>query len=280
MLANDLINRGGPAFVTPAAGRDRPQRRARSCGPLPWCATASTCRRSIAEIDALDNKIDGQLQLDLYGAVVAADHIASAWDLKNGDETPTARRADRGAAAGAPHAASPRSLSWLPAAMQERIRAPRRPAGSGRRERRLAARLSRLDAVASWCRTSRWWRRKAKADIVDAAKAFFAVTEAFRIGRIEDAARGLSPSDYYDGLALSRAQDTIAAARRGMAIAALKGDGKAKPAKAPQRLANRRSGSLWLDAGGDRIGRTARPAAGAHRRRRHHRVTAVVWRPG
>ena len=49
--------------------------------------------------------------------------------------------------------------------------------------------------------------KTAKADLLDAAKAFFAVTDAFRIGRIEDAARSIAPSDYYDGLALSRAGD-------------------------------------------------------------------------
>ena len=37
------------------------------------------------EIDALDNKIDGQVQLDLYAAVGRLVLAASAWDLKNGD---------------------------------------------------------------------------------------------------------------------------------------------------------------------------------------------------
>ena len=39
------------------------------------------------EIDALDNKIDGQVQLDLYAAVGRLVLAASAWDLKNGDGT-------------------------------------------------------------------------------------------------------------------------------------------------------------------------------------------------
>ena len=97
-----------------------------------------------------------------------------------------------------------------------------------------------------------------------AAKAFFAVTDAFRISRIEDAARSIAPSDYYDGMALSRASDTIGAARRGMAVAALTGLRKAADPVA-----------AWLEAGGERIGRIARSAAGADRRRRHHRVAAV-----
>ncbi len=84
--------------------------------------------------------------------------------------------------------------------------------------------------------------KTAKADLVAAAKAFFAITDAFRIGRIEDAARSIAPADYYDGLALTRAIDMIGAARRGMAVAALTGFGKsADPVAA------------WLAAGGASI---------------------------
>src|SRR5690606_19311051 len=87
--------------------------------------------------------------------------------------------------------------------------------------------------------------KTAKADMVSAAKAFFAVSEAFRIGRIEDAARAISTPDYYDGLALSRATDMIGAARRGIAVAALTRFGKqADPVAA------------WLSAGGEAISRT------------------------
>ena len=72
-----------------------------------------------------------------------------------------------------------------------------------------------------------------------------ATIDAFRISRIEDAVRSISPSDYYDGLALTRAADTIGAARRGIVVAALAGFGSAaSPVTA------------WLEAGGERIGRT------------------------
>ena len=55
----------------------------------------------------------------------------------------------------------------------------------------------------------------------------------------------ITPSDYYDGLALSRATDMIGAARGGIAISALSGFAdSADPVDA------------WLDACGDRIART------------------------
>ncbi|TIP21966.1 MAG: hypothetical protein E5X92_10135, partial [Mesorhizobium sp.] len=86
--------------------------------------------------------------------------------------------------------------------------------------------------------------RTANADIVSAARAFFAVSDAFRIPRVEEAARSIMPPDYYDQLALSRATDTIGAARRGIAVAALTGHGKAADPVA-----------AWLEAGGEQVGR-------------------------
>src|SRR5207244_13138660 len=86
--------------------------------------------------------------------------------------------------------------------------------------------------------------RTAKADIVTASKAFFAVSDAFRIPRVEEAARSIVPPDYYDQLALSRATDTISMARRGIAVAALTSHGKASDPVA-----------AWVGAGGGRFAR-------------------------
>jgi glutamate dehydrogenase len=206
---------------------------------------------ALRRLDALDNRIDGQLQLDLYGSVSRLINITAAWDLKNGDET-SSLGVQIEALRQARHALRPKIVELAPPAMQERIRARAADLEAAGVKGDLAARLSRLE-LSELVQDIALVASKAKADIIEAARAYFAVTEAFRIGRIEDAARGLSPSDYYDGLALSRAQDTIAAARRGIAIAALKDNGKAlaktKDGKADDPV------SQWLDAGGDRIGR-------------------------
>src|SRR5690606_10003975 len=86
--------------------------------------------------------------------------------------------------------------------------------------------------------------KAAGAEITLAAQAFFTVSDAFRIARIEEASHAINPSDYYDGLALSRATDMIDAARRDIAISALTSFTKsADPVAA------------WLEAGGERIAR-------------------------
>lgn len=244
VLSNDVINRGGPAFVTKlqeATGRT-PREVVRAFAVV---RDGFDMQELFAGIDALDNRIDGQLQLDLYASVTRLIYVASAWDLKNGDDQAplgqqinTLREARR--------TLRPKIVAVAPAAIQERIKARRSALAEAGVSGDLAERLSRIE-LAELVQDIALVGRRAKADIIDAAKAYFAVSEAFRIGRIEDAANALSPSDYYDGMALARAQDTIASARRNMAVAALQGAGKA--------ATGADAVSVWLEAGGDRLAR-------------------------
>jgi glutamate dehydrogenase len=242
VVANDLINRGGPSFVTrlmDATGR----------GAREVVRAFAVVRDGFAlpalyrEIDALDNKIDGQVQLDLYAAVGRLVLNASAWDLKNGSGTaPLGEQI--AALQGARKTLEPKLASLLPEFTRERIGERKLVLVEAGTPEELAERLAMLDAsvlipdialVAG----------AAEADLLSAARAFFAVTDAFRISRIEDAAGSISTSDYYEGMALSRAGDTIGAARRGMAVAALTGFGKKGDPVA-----------AWLEAGGARLAGT------------------------
>ena len=83
--------------------------------------------------------------------------------------------------------------------------------------------------------------------VLDAAEAMFAVTEMFRIGRLERLAYDLSTDDYFDGLAQNRALDNIYAARIAITNAALAAAGPKKSARA--------AAAEWHDANELRIGR-------------------------
>lgn len=241
VVANDLVNRGGPSFVNrlqEATGR-----------------TAADVVRTFAvvrdgfvlpalyrEIDALDNQIDGQVQLDLYQMVSRLIYVTSGWYLKN--DAGTAPLGQRIAELqDARKALEPKLVSLLPAFSRERIEEKRHGLFKAGAPERLAEQLA-LSEVAELIPDIALTARMANADIVAAAKAFFAVSDAFRIPRVEDAARSITPSDYYDQLALSRATDTIGAARRGIAVAALTGHAKAADPVA-----------AWLEAGGERVAR-------------------------
>ncbi|WP_205826678.1 NAD-glutamate dehydrogenase [Mesorhizobium zhangyense] len=239
VLANDLINRGGPTFVnrlqeatgSTAADVVRAFTVVRAGFGLPAL---------YRDIDALDNRIDGQVQLDLYQAVGRLIFVACGWYLRHGvgDGAVDQQIAELTEAR---KALEPKLSSLLPAFNKARLEEKRLGFIAAGAPEGLAERLAQTD-VAELIPDIALVARTAKADIVAAAKAFFGVSDAFRIARIEDAARAITPSDYYDGLALSRATDTIDTARRGIAVAALTGFGKAADPV-----------TAWLDAGGARI---------------------------
>ncbi|PBB64868.1 NAD-glutamate dehydrogenase [Mesorhizobium sp. WSM4312] len=241
VVANDLVNRGGPSFVNrlqEATGRTAAD----------VVRTFAVVRDGFAlpalysEIDALDNQIDGQVQLDLYQMVSRLIYVTSGWYLKN--DAGTAPLGQRIAELqDARKALEPKLVSLLPAFSRERIEEKRHGLFKAGAPERLAEQLA-LSEVAELVPDIALTARTAGADIVAAAKAFFAVSDAFRIPRVEDAARSITPSDYYDQLALSRATDTIGAARRGIAVAALTGHAKAADPVA-----------AWLEAGGERVAR-------------------------
>lgn len=241
VVANDLVNRGGPSFVNrlqEATGRSAAD----------VVRTFAVVRDGFAlpalyrEIDALDNQIDGQMQLDLYQSVSRLIFVTSGWYLKNDlDSVPLGQRIAE--LQEARKALEPKLTALLPAFSRERIEERRHGLFKGGAPEKLAEKLA-LAEVGELIPDIALTARTANADIVSAAKAFFAVSDAFRIPRVEEAARSIMPPDYYDQLALSRASDTIGAARRGIAVAALTAHGKAVDAVA-----------AWLEAGGERVAR-------------------------
>ncbi len=241
VVANDLVNRGGPSFVNrlqEATGRSAADVMRVFALVRDGFALPSLYRG----IDALDARIDGQIQLDLYQTVSRLIFTTSGWYLKNdtGSEPLGKRIADL---IEVRKALEPRLVSLLPEFSRQRIEERRHGLFKAGAPEKLAERLALTD-VAELIPDIALTARTANADIAAAAKAFFSVSEAFRIPRIEDAVHSIAPSDYYDQLALSRAHDTIGAARRGIAVAALTSHaGAADPVAA------------WLEAGGEAIAR-------------------------
>lgn len=241
VVANDLVNRGGPAFVSrlqDLTGRD--------AGEVVRAFTIARDGYDLpalyAEIDALDGKIDGQAQLGLYAAVGRLIDSATVWFLKNAEDAPIGERI--AALRQARKVLEPKLPSLLSAFLRSKIEERAGGYLKAGAPARLADRLALLD-IAELIPDITVVARQGKADLPAAAKAFFDVTDSFRIGRIEDAVRSISVTDYYDGLALSRAADAIGHARRGIAISALTANGRSDDPV-----------GAWLAKGGERIQRT------------------------
>jgi glutamate dehydrogenase len=239
-LANDAINRGGPSFISrlqDLAGGE-PHEVVHS-----YVVVRDGFRLPalFAAIDALDNRIGGAAQLECYQSVVRLVHSGTAWFLKNGGGRMPLGEAIvqlRKALA----VLEPKLVAMLPAANRQGLERRAESLQAAGAPNVLAARLALLD-IAQLVPEIAFVARTAGADLVASAKAFFAVTDLFRIGRLEEASREIAPADYYDGLALSRANDMIGAARRGIAVSAL-----ANHADEQEPV------TAWIGARGERAG--------------------------
>ncbi|MBO6539964.1 MAG: NAD-glutamate dehydrogenase [Rhizobiaceae bacterium] len=240
-LCNDTVNRGGPTFISrlqDLTGQSAPEIVAafavvRDGFDLPDIYRA---------IDVLDTKIDGDAQLGLYQQVGRLVHAASAWFLKNEDNN-QAIGARVATLREARAALEPVMGKMLPEFMRQRLADRERSFSEAGAPNELAHKLAML-GIGELVPDIALVANSAKVQLSVAADAFFEVTEAFRIGRVEDAARAIQTSDYYDGLALARASDMIATARRGIAVTALRG-GKTDGTPV----------SAWSEAGGERVSR-------------------------
>ena len=239
LLANDAVNRGGITFVS---------RLADTTGKSP----ADILRAYVAvrdgfeiaaiydAIDALDNRVSGDVQNQFYHLVGEMLQATTAWVLRN-DTTRANLTELVETIIRARAALEPRFADLMPEFLRNVVQTDKAAFVEKGAPEKLAQRLANLQ-LAGIMPDIALIAHLAGTDLVATAKAYFGVSEAFRIGRIEEAARSIPVADYYDGLALSRASDTITQAARGITIAALKRFAEEKdPAAA------------WLAADGARI---------------------------
>ncbi|GLK79406.1 NAD-glutamate dehydrogenase [Methylopila turkensis] len=226
-LANAMINRGGPALVVRLSDQ--------TGAPASRVAAAFAVARDAfrmdevhEEIDALDTKIPGDLQLTLYAGMRDLLLHRMVWFLRNVDLDSgldqLARRFRDGVDAVAANLDA--SLGQEAAARRseraaELVRAGL-PATLADRFSALLAIEGASDAVLIAEKTGR--------SIADAAAALFAVADQFQLSRIVRAAQAVTAADYYERLALDRALDQIGVAARAMAVAALGASQEAGPA--------------------------------------------------
>jgi glutamate dehydrogenase len=213
-LANSLVNRGGPTFLV--AARDRT---GASAAELTRAYVAvRDCiglRELHAEIDALDNKVSGRLQLELYTLVqdVIVDRLC--WftrSLAPGGGLEDVVAHFRPALAELREALPPllarEGLKPI-RELEHRLKAGGVPDALATRLALIStlARATNIIALAEQSRRS----------IADTAKVYLAVAERFGFGRIDRMTEEVPATDYYEGLALEKARDALETAHRDLA---------------------------------------------------------------
>ncbi|HTM78352.1 MAG TPA: NAD-glutamate dehydrogenase domain-containing protein, partial [Devosia sp.] len=211
VLANAMINRGGPAFVTELTSTT-----SASAGEI---ALAYAATRDIygltalnAALDDLDGKIGGTVQLSLYAAVEALLRQETLWFLRNADVTKgLSALVSRHAEA----AATLRTLfaSALPAPLATAVGTKAQALVAQKIPAPIAQTIAEL-GVLSFASDIALISDRSRVAVPEAAEAFFAVLAQFSLWPVIEQARALVLSDRFERMALDRALANLLRAQR------------------------------------------------------------------
>jgi glutamate dehydrogenase len=222
VLANAMINRGGPAFVTELTA-------ATSASPgeiaLAYAATRDVyglTELNVA-IDALDGVVSGALQLALYAEVMDLLRQESLWFLRNADVTQgLAGLVERHAAGVA--ALRAMLTTTLPASLATGIAQRAAELVSKGVPEVTAQRISEL-SVLSYASDIVLVSERSGVSVAEGAAAFFGVFAAFALWPVIEQGRAIILSDRFDRMALDRALANLMRAQRDLTADVLKADG-------------------------------------------------------
>jgi glutamate dehydrogenase len=215
-LTNSMINRGGATLIVRIADQ--------TGAASPSIAAAFAAVRNSydlielnSEIDALDNKVEGKVQLDLYAAVQNLLLDRLVWFLRNVDLTQGLEkiighyRDGIGEVEKALNAALSKSAS---AARDTRV-ADLSKAGVPEGLARRVASLPVLKAAPDIALVA----ARAGKPVGEVTATYFATEAFFQLDSVANAVPGIVVSDYFDRLALDRALDSIGDAERRLTAA-------------------------------------------------------------
>ena len=201
-LTNSMINRGGPSFAVRIGDQ--------TGASAPTIAAAFFVVRNSYDmialnsaIDALDNKVSGKLQLDLYAAIedLLIDRIV--WFVRNVDvskglaDVVEHYRAGIEQVTGALNTVLPPDAARVLAERTTELVNAGVPKIWRASLRSLRALAAAPDIVSVADRTGK--------PVQDVAATYYAAGAFFQLDRIANAARGIQVTDYFDRLALDRA---------------------------------------------------------------------------
>jgi len=222
-LTNSMINRGGATLIVRIADQT-------GAAPPAIAAAFAAVRNSYdlialnGEIDALDNKISGKVQLDLYTAVQDLLLDRLVWFLRNVDLTQGLEKIIGHYREGITQvtAALDSALSKSAAAARETRVGELAKAGVPEALARHMASLPVLKAAPDIVLVA----DRAGKPVNEVTATYFATEAFFQLDRVASAVPTIVVSDYFDRLALDRALDSIGDAERRL-TAAMVGNGHA-----------------------------------------------------
>lgn len=222
LLANDVINRGGPTFVNRLQDKTG-QKVENVIRAYVAVRDGFNISELYDEIDAFDNKIAGQVQNSFYAKVTSMLFATTGWILRNIDVS-TPLDALVSTIMDARQVIEKQLPQLIPDYLNHRLHGISEHYHVEGASKPLAHKLALLD-VATIIPDISLVAQQSKSDLVKTAKIYFSLAQLFRIDRIDEASRTIPIVDYYDGMALVQAKDTIAENLRKIVMLVLKHHG-------------------------------------------------------
>jgi glutamate dehydrogenase len=220
-LANSMINRGGPTLVVRIADQT-------GAGADAIAFAFAAVRDSYGmpalneEINALDNKLPGALQLSLYAAVEDLLLDRLVWFLRNVDLKQGLAKIVTHYREGIEQVGTALGYALSKDGVAARSQRETELAKAGVPDE-LARKLAGLPALKA-APDIVLVAERAKRPVGEVTKTYFASEAFFQLDRVTGAVRDITVTDYFDRLALDRALDSIGDAERRLA-AAMVGNG-------------------------------------------------------
>ena len=254
-LVNAIVNRGGPTILARINGETGAEAPALARG-FAVVRDAYGLTDLNSEIDALDGRVSGAVQLELYALVQDLLLSRLVWFIRHvhfasGLEA-TGARFRNGV-----QALAAQLDSILPASLRASIEAVSRGLAARGAPAALAARIASLSALAA-APAITLVAERAGRPFEEVAAAFFAVDEKFGLGALLARAKSVVLADHYDRLARDRAVASIEEGRREVAamVVGLDHDGDLAAA-VEASLRGRESIAAQLTALGAEVGAKA-----------------------
>ncbi len=243
-LANAIINRGGSTFVVRLI-----QETGHAGDEIAYAFAAVMqsfeFRRIYDEIDAIDNHIDGQRQLDLYLRLQDELRRQTGWFLRHGQFAgglaPVTSRYRDGIARISDHL-----QAVLPPDQARSAEAAQADHAASDVPEALADKLSKLGPLGD-APDIILAAGEVEYDLLETARVYYQLTGFFHIDALRRVAEGLAQSDYYDRLAVNTTMELAAVALRALTLRVL---AEAREAEAPPDF------DIWYEQTGAAVART------------------------
>ncbi|GAA4657947.1 NAD-glutamate dehydrogenase [Bartonella pachyuromydis] len=222
LLANDIVNRGGPTFVSRL--QDATEQKVENIIRvfITLCDGFEIPQLS-DQIDKLDNKIPGVVQNKFYAAITSMLFETTNWGLRNMDlSTPLEElvKIIKQARIVIENLLTHANNKDINQKIKEKVIHYHEEGAP----KALAKQLALLEAAPIICDIS-LIAKQSNSDLIKTAEVYFSLAQIIRINRINEASRTIPVLDYYDSMALNQAKENIAESLRKIVMKILKNYG-------------------------------------------------------